>query len=150
MSRAALTGEGKIGSEVLSHMSTSARIPAEPHGQAFFNLRVLLRYDETYDVHVAHCIETGNLVTADSSQDACRMIKELLEDEIFFALRKRNLKNLFSSPAPLEVLVQWLNAAQEKDPDTVYLDVDFKQAELREIEPKNTNLRNRVEIVRAA
>ena len=76
-----------------------------------FNLRVLLRYDDKYSVYVAQCLETGNVATADSSEAACGMIKELLEDEILFALKTGNIKNLFSSPAPMEVLVQWLNAA---------------------------------------
>lgn len=118
--------------------------------EALFNLRVLLRHDEKYDVHVAHCIETGSVVTADSSQDARLMMKELLEDEIAFALKNKNLKNLFSSPATLEVVVQWLNAARGKQPDVEYLDVNLNGLELREIEPKNTNLRNRINIAQAA
>lgn len=115
-----------------------------------FNLRVLLRYDENYKVHVAHCIETGNVVTADSSDEAKTMIKELLEDEILFALKHRNIKNLFSSPASLDVLIQWMNAAQENVPKTEFLDVNFKEAEFREIEPKNTSLRNKVDFACAA
>lgn len=118
--------------------------------KTLFSLRVLLRHDEKYNIHVAHCIETGSVVTAEIAQDACEMMKELLEDEISFALKNRNLRNLFSSPAPLEVLMQWLNAARERTPRTVYLDVNFKELELREIEPKNTNLRNKLEIAAAA
>ena len=115
-----------------------------------FNLRVLLRYDEKFGVHVAHCIETGNVVTADSPPEVIEMMKELLEDEISFALRHRNLKNLFSSPAPIEVLLQWVHAAQSRDPDTVFLDVDFKELEGLEIEPKNAGLKNKVEFANAA
>jgi predicted RNase H-like HicB family nuclease len=114
-----------------------------------FNLRVLLRVDEKYGVHVAHCIETGNVVTADSEEEARTMIKELLEDEISFALTHRNLKNLFSSPAPLEVLVEWMNAAQESK-DTVELDIDLKEAESLKIEPQNAPLKNKVEFAKAA
>jgi hypothetical protein len=123
----------------------------QDHVTALFSLRVLLRYDKKYAVHVAQCLETGNLVTADTSNEARAMIKELLEDEIAYALKHRNLKNLFSSPAPLEVLVQWVNARAENDPDTVFLDVNFNELELREIEPKNKdNIRNRVEFAHAA
>ena len=118
--------------------------------RSLFNLRVLLRYDEKYAVHVAHCIETGNVVTADTPEDAQEMMKELLEDEIAFALQHRNLRNLFSSPAPLDVVIQWVNAAQEKEPTTVYLDVNFKELELPEIEPKNADLKNKVWFAAAA
>lgn len=118
--------------------------------RTLFNLRVLLRYDEKFSVHVAHCIETGNVITADSPQQATEMMKELLEDEISFALRHKNLKNLFSSPASIEVLMQWVHAAQSKDPDTVFLEVDFKELEGLEIEPKNASLKNKVEFANAA
>ena len=115
-----------------------------------FDLRVLLRFDENSRIHVAQCLETGNVVTADSAEEARLMIKELLEDEIHFALKYRNIKNLFSSPAPLDVLVQWVQAANEQQPDSEPLNIDFREAELQEIEPKNTNLTNRVLIAQAA
>jgi hypothetical protein len=118
--------------------------------RTLFNLRVLLRYDEKFSTHVAHCVETGNVVTAESAEQATEMMKELLEDEISFALRHRNLKNLFSSPAPIEVLMQWVHAAQSRDPETVFLDVDFKELEGLEIEPKNAGLKNKVEFANAA
>jgi len=115
-----------------------------------FNLRVLLRYDDKYAVHVAHCIETGNVVTADSSEEAESMIKELLEDEILFALKHQNLKNLFSSPARLDVLVMWMNAARENGTRNVVLDINFKEVELPEIEPQNSNIKNELTFARAA
>ena len=114
------------------------------------NFRVLLRRDEKFAVDVAHCIETGNVVTADSPEEAVEMMKELLEDEISFALRNKNLKNLFSSPAPIEVFVQWVRAAQENDPQTIFLDVDFRQLEFTEIEPKNASFSNKVQFAKAA
>ena len=40
-------------------------------------------------------VETGNVVAADSEEDVKEMMKELLEDEISFAIRYLNLKNLF-------------------------------------------------------
>lgn len=117
---------------------------------SLFDLRVLLRYDDKYRVHVAHCIETGNVVTSDTQQEAHEMMKELLEDEISFALKNRNLKNLFSSPAPLEVLLQWMKAAKEGNLQTVTLDVDFNEVELQDIEPKNAHFTNKVEFAAAA
>jgi len=125
------------------------QLPQGLDTSSLFNLRVLLRYDKTYGVHVAHCIETGSIVTADTSDDAKNMIKELLEDEIDFALKNGNLKNLFSSPASLDVLVQWINAAQTKI-DTEFLNVNLKEARLREIEPKNTHLTNKLVFAKAA
>ena len=127
---------------MLHKMSAADLIP-------LFNLRVLLRYDEKYRVNVAHCIETGNVVTAESEGEARTMIKELLEDEISFALSQKSLKNLFSSPAPLDVLVEWMKAAQEGT-ETVKLDVDIKEAESLKIEPKNAPLKNKLEFAKAA
>jgi hypothetical protein len=117
-----------------------------------FNFRVLLRQDEKYRVHVAHCIETGSVVTADSEEEVRTMIKELLEDEISFALTNGNLKNLFSSPAPLDVLVEWMNAARERKEtvETVELDVDVKETERLKIEPKNAPVKNNVVFAKAA
>lgn len=87
----------------------------------FFRVRVLLEFDETYKVFAAHCLETGNVVTADSTEEAREMIKELLEDEISFAIEHRNLKNLYSSPAPLEIWQKWMQAAKEKTPEIIHL-----------------------------
>jgi hypothetical protein len=112
-----------------------------------FDLRVLLRYDTKYNVHVAHCIQTGSVVTSDSQDDVLEMMKELLEDEISFAIRNKNLKNLFSSPAPLEVHLQWLQA-EKLEP--IFLDVDFGQLEYLTIEPQNAHLKNKVEFALAA
>lgn len=114
-----------------------------------FDFRVLLRFDLKYKVHVAQCIQTGSTVTSDSPEEALEMMKELLEDEVSFAIRNNNMKNLFSSPAPFEVHLQWLHAAME-NLRTVYLDVDFSQLENFTIEPKNAHLRNKVEIALAA
>jgi hypothetical protein len=117
---------------------------------SLFDLRVLLRYDTKYKVHVAHCVQTGSVVTSDSQEEALEMMKELLEDEIAFAIRHANLKNLFSSPAPLEVHLQWVRASMASTPKTVYLEVDLSQLEQSTIEPKNTHLRNKVEFALAA
>jgi hypothetical protein len=115
-----------------------------------FSLRVLVRHDTKYDVHVAHCIETGGVVTGTSPTEVSEMMKELLEDEISFALRNRNLKNLFSSPAPMEVLFQWMKAAKEKPPVQVDLDVDFYELEPYKIEPKDAHFTNQVRFALAA
>jgi hypothetical protein len=119
-----------------------------------FNLRVLLRYDEKYEIHVAHCFETGSLVTADTSEEAKDMIRELLEDEIDFALKTRNVKNLFSTPASLDVLIQWMEAAKTNI-ETVSLDIKLKETNLNEvrlrsIEYPNSNITSKVAFAKAA
>src|ERR1700730_12855593 len=73
----------------------------------FFRLRVLIEFNQKYGVFAAHCLETGNVVTADSSVEAKEMIKELLEDELCFAIEHNNLRNLYSSPAPMEIWKRW-------------------------------------------
>jgi hypothetical protein len=114
-----------------------------------FDFRVLLRYDSKYKVHVAQCIQTGSTVTSDSAEEALEMMKELLEDEISYAIRHNNTKNLFSSPAPLEVHLQWLQAAAENT-KTIFLDVNSDQLEQYALEHKNAHLRNKVEFAMAA
>lgn len=114
-----------------------------------FDFRVLLRFDLKYKVHVAQCLQTGSTVTSDSAEEALEMMKELLEDEISFAIRHNNMKNLYSSPAPLEVHLQWLQAATE-NLKTIYLDIDSGQLEQFTLEHKNAHLRNKVEFALAA
>jgi hypothetical protein len=88
------------------------------------SLRVLSEYDETYKVHVAYCLETGSTVTSDRADKLKPMIKELLEDEISFALQNKNLGNLFSNPAPWDVWVKWTEVAETTELDEFDLDVE--------------------------
>ena len=83
----------------------------------FVKLRVLADYDEIYKTHVAYCLETGSVVTADGPEELKSEMKELFEHEIMFALESRNLANLFSAPAPFEKWVKWLEAAREARTD---------------------------------
>ena len=117
---------------------------------SLFNFRVLLRKDGKYGVYVAHCVETGSVVTAETEEDAKTMMRELLEDEISFALRHGNLKNLFSSPAPMAVLLQWMEAARDKAPTTVELDINVNELEHSEIETKRAHFKNNVGFALAA
>jgi hypothetical protein len=97
--------------------------------EQLFNLRVLIGYDDTYKVYVARCLETGSVVTADDQDTAKSMIKELLEDEIAFALEYRNLANLFSTPAPIEVWQRWQKVVKKPDAkvESLPLNVDVKE-----------------------
>jgi hypothetical protein len=119
--------------------------------QSLFSFRVLLRFDAKYRVHVAQCIETGSIVTADRQEDLKEMIVELLEDEVSFALKNKNLSNLFSSPAPVEVWTQWVNAAMSQGIHTEWLDLNPNQRELDDIEPKGANYKTgRIQLAEAA
>lgn len=119
--------------------------------RSLFSFRVLLRYDQKFGVHVAQCIETGSVVTADRQEDSKAMIIELLEDEIAFALENNNLANLFSSPAPVEVWTQWVAAAlKQGSVEEEWLDLDLDQRELH-IEPKGAHYKTgRIQLAAAA
>jgi hypothetical protein len=88
------------------------------------NLRVLALYDTNYKTHVAHCLETGSVVTADTKEVLKKMIQELLEDEISYALQTKNIANLFSSPAPFDLWLQWQEAAKHREPDVIELKIE--------------------------
>jgi hypothetical protein len=149
------------GTEIRSESSKEERICAMPNIDlttnsltasltALFNFRVLLRHDEKYGVEVAHCIETGSVVTSDSPEETLEMMKELLEDELSFAIKNNNLKNLFSSPAPIEVRMQWVEAALKNELKTEYLDVDVSQWRHSRIESQNARRTNTVQFAHAA
>ena len=89
--------------------------PMERNNVSYFEpFRVLICHDEKNSFFVAHCLETGNVVTADDKDTLKEMIKELLEDEISYAIVHNNPKNLFSSPASFEIRNQWLKAAEKR------------------------------------
>jgi hypothetical protein len=96
------------------------------HGaESFLNpLRVLAEYDTTYNTHVAYCLETGSVVTAENADDLKSMIKELLEDEISFAIANKNLTNLFSTPAGFDIFVKWQEAVEKDGFEDITLDIE--------------------------
>jgi len=93
--------------------------------ELFLNpLRVLAEYDTTYQTHVAYCLETGSVVTADNRDDLKSMMKELLEDEVSFAFEKKNLTNLLSTPAPFDIWVKWQEAVEKNGVEEIPLDLE--------------------------
>lgn len=116
---------------------------------ALFDFRVLVRHEPKFEVYAAYCIQTGSVVTAETADEASSMMKELLEDELAFAFHNNNLKNLFSSPASIDLHFQWVQAAIE-NLKIVPLDVEIKESEHPEIEPKNAHYRSEVQIALAA
>ena len=85
------------------------------HRKPLLQLRVLIEFDPRYSIYVGYCLETGSVISADDVETAEDMMKELLADEIAFALENNNLRNLLSSPAPLEIWRKW-QEAYEKSP----------------------------------
>jgi hypothetical protein len=93
--------------------------------ELFINpLRVLAEYDATYQTHVAYCLETGSVVTANNCTDLKSMMKELLEDEVSFAIEHKNLTNLFSNPASYEIFVKWQEALEKGKVEEIPLDLE--------------------------
>ncbi|HEV8427559.1 MAG TPA: hypothetical protein VGQ41_06575 [Pyrinomonadaceae bacterium] len=108
-----------------------------------FRLRVLADLDSEYNVWVARCLETGSMVTADDPETVIEMMKEVLEDEITFAWENDNLANLYSTPAPREILLRWREAVEAgAEVHPLQLDLKFK-------EPLDGDLAN-VEVATAA
>jgi predicted RNase H-like HicB family nuclease len=81
--------------------------------EPLFIFRVLIEWSNDYNVFVARCLETGNVATASSTEVAEDMIKELLIDEVTFAVNEDNIENLYSSPAPLEIWMRYRSAVQQ-------------------------------------
>jgi hypothetical protein len=102
--------------------------------EPFIVFRVLIEHDPKYSFYVAHCLQTGSVVTADDVDTAEDMMKELLEDEISYAVVHNNLKNLMSTPAPLEIWRQWSRAAAITEPKKVKLNITAKELRLDEPE----------------
>src|SRR5438105_4541778 len=112
----------------------------------FLDLRVYAEYDRVHAVHVAYCLETGSVVTADDSTTTDSMIKELLEDEVSYAMEdEKRWTNLFSNPAPLEIVAKWLSA---KDAGREQIIIKVKSEHLRLLFGREVNAE--VRIARAA
>ena len=81
-----------------------------------FRFRVLIGFDSSYNTFVARCLETGSVATAGDAETVEDMIKELLIDELMFALEHNNLANLYSTPAPIDVWLKFRQATQNGVP----------------------------------
>jgi hypothetical protein len=98
------------------------------HDINLFTLRVLIEKDSTYGYFVAHCLETGNVVTADDSKTVTQMMLEVLYDEVAYALKNKDYTNLFSSPAPSPIWEKWSDAAEKVIPREERLEVQANDA----------------------
>ena len=108
----------------------------EPNGKIpFFEFRVLVEFDDKYKFFVAYCLNTGNVVSADESETAVQMMKEVLEDEVYHAIKFENYSNLFSSTAPPEVWRKWHALALTQAPREIKLDIKYDKVSLHDGEP---------------
>jgi hypothetical protein len=96
----------------------------------FPGFRVLVEFDEKYKMFVAYCLNTGNVVSADDSATTVQMMKEVLEDEVFHAIKFENYSNLFSNTAPPEVWRKWHALANKQVPKTISLNVRVEKVNL--------------------
>ena len=110
-----------------------------------FDLRVLAERNERFDVHVAYCLQTGSVATADDFDTVWVMMKELLEDEITYAWKYDNLANLFSNPAPTEIWMKWYELSQKQEPEIIKLEIDWEK-----IRPYERRKREEVAVLKAA
>jgi hypothetical protein len=106
--------------------------PSTALHEPFIPLRVLVEYDQKYKFFVAHCLQTGNVVTAEDADTAEEMIKELLVDEVTYAITHNNLKNLLSSPAPMDVWKRWSVTAAQNGTKTFKLDIVARELKIDE------------------
>src|SRR5436190_23211656 len=67
------------------------------------DLKVLIEYDQDYDVYVARCLETGAVATGETPDEASQLMKQTLELDILLAIKANNLDNLFHATATPDV-----------------------------------------------
>lgn len=84
--------------------------------EPLFRFRVLIDFDSSYNTFVARCLETGSVAAADNIDTVEDMIKELLIDEVTFAVGRNNIGDLYSSPAPLDIWLKYRQALQHGVP----------------------------------
>lgn len=88
----------------------AAEIPSK------LNLRVLEEYDPDFGTHVARCLETGTVATADSMDEAHNLLLETLRLEIVHVSRARRALALFEKPAGAIYELRWQALAAEQIP----------------------------------
>ena len=82
------------------------------------NLRVLEEYDSDFNTHVARCLETGTVATADSIEEAHDLLMETLRLEVVQVSRARNALALFEKPAGPIYELRWQALAALQAPTT--------------------------------
>jgi hypothetical protein len=81
-------------------------------------LRVLEEYDSDFKTHVARCLETGTIATADSPEEAHDLLMETLRLEVVQVSRARMALALFEKPAAPVYELRWQSLAAQEAPTT--------------------------------
>lgn len=91
---------------------------SEPLPLQFLQLRVLLWKDG--ESFVAQCLETGSVVTADDFHSARSLMFGTLVDEVDYNTGgPGSLRNLFDTPAPLDIWRRYLELIPNRNADLV-------------------------------
>ena len=80
------------------------------------DLRVFAEYDDTYNLYVASCLDTGAVGTGNTLDEAEAVIKQVLENDIQLAMISKSLESLFHACAPPDVRARFYKA-KAADPD---------------------------------
>jgi hypothetical protein len=104
----------------------------------FPSFRVLIEFDSKFKMYVAHCLNTGNVVSADDSETTVQMMKEVLEDEVFHAIKYENFSNLFANTAQPDIWDRWNVLARKQKPREIPLNVKIEKVNLDDREPLAT------------
>jgi hypothetical protein len=89
--------------------------------------RVLVEFDSNYQYYVARCLETDSTATADKLDELKILIKELLEEEITFAVVNNGVEALFSKQAPPETWMRWYRVVRTQQPEKIELTVHVSE-----------------------
>lgn len=81
-------------------------------------LRVLEEYDSDFNTHVARCLETGTIATAESIEEAHDLLMETLRLEVVQVSRAGRALALFDKPAGSVYELRWQALAAQQIPTT--------------------------------
>jgi hypothetical protein len=79
-------------------------------------LRVLEEFDPEFNTHVARCLETGTIATAETMEEAHGLLMESLRLEVVQVSRARRAVALFEKPAGAVYELRWQALASHQEP----------------------------------
>jgi predicted RNase H-like HicB family nuclease len=82
------------------------------------DFRVLIEFDEDYNVWAARCIDTNAVATGATPEEAEFLIKQILENDIRIAVEEGSIKNLVRVRSPFEYVERW-HRMKTDNPDNV-------------------------------
>jgi hypothetical protein len=106
-----------------------------PKIRPFFEFKVWIEEQSNSGILSAHCLETGAVATANDFDTVVDLIEEVLESEASLALDSNDFANLYSSPAPPEILFKWNEMSAEQEPEIKTFEIRS-----RKYGPKDQNI----------